>query len=84
MLLMNLLAPVLALAVSTPPPPAEQPLSALPYTAGLDPSFITDEHSPNVYRVNGLVVNMPEFAHAFQCKAGQPMVKPEDQVCRVW
>jgi endothelin-converting enzyme/putative endopeptidase len=44
----------------------------------------TDSHSPKVYRVNGLVVNMPEFAAAFRCKAGQPMVKPPEQVCRVW
>lgn len=44
----------------------------------------TDEHSPNVYRVNGVVVNMPEFGAAFRCKAGQPMVKPPEQVCRVW
>ena len=35
---------------------------------------ITDPHSPGKYRVNGLVVNMPEFQKAFCCKAGQPMV----------
>jgi len=44
----------------------------------------TDPHSPLRYRVNGLVVNMPEFAQAFSCKAGQPMVKPPDKVCKVW
>ncbi len=43
---------------------------------------ITDPHSPGKYRVNGLVVNMPEFEKSFSCKAGQPMVK-EDR-CRVW
>jgi endothelin-converting enzyme/putative endopeptidase len=43
---------------------------------------ITNEHSPNEYRVNGVVSNMPEFATAFSCKAGQPMVRA--QVCRVW
>jgi len=43
-----------------------------------------DPHSPDVYRVNGVVVNMPEFAHAFSCKQGQPMVKPADKVCKVW
>ncbi len=32
---------------------------------------ITDPHSPARYRVNGLVVNMPEFAAAFSCKAGR-------------
>jgi endothelin-converting enzyme/putative endopeptidase len=43
---------------------------------------ITNEHSPGKYRVNGLVVNMPEFQQAFSCKAGQPMVK--ENRCRVW
>ncbi|HET9698897.1 MAG TPA: M13 family metallopeptidase [Terriglobales bacterium] len=43
---------------------------------------VTDPHSPGKYRVNGLVVNMPEFEKAFSCKAGQPMVK--ENRCRVW
>jgi len=42
----------------------------------------TDPHSPGRYRVNGLVVNMPEFERAFTCKAGQPMVS--NKRCRVW
>ncbi len=42
----------------------------------------TDPHSPGRYRVNGLVVNMPEFAQAFACKVGQPMVSPKP--CRIW
>ena len=36
------------------------------------------------YRINGVVVNMPEFGAAFSCKAGQPMVKPPEKVCHVW
>lgn len=44
----------------------------------------TDPHSPGKYRVNGVVVNLPEFARAFACKPGQAMVKPADKVCRVW
>jgi endothelin-converting enzyme/putative endopeptidase len=43
---------------------------------------MTDPHSPGRYRVNGLVVNMPQFQQAFQCKPGQPMVK--EKRCRVW
>jgi endothelin-converting enzyme/putative endopeptidase len=43
---------------------------------------ITNEHSPGKYRVNGLVVNIPEFQKAFSCKAGQPMVR--ENRCRVW
>ena len=47
-------------------------------------SAVTNPHSPGRDRINGVVVNMPEFAKAFGCKAGQPMVKPDDKVCRVW
>ena len=42
----------------------------------------TDPHSPGRWRVNGVVQNMPEFEQAFQCKAGQPMVRAN--ACRVW
>ncbi|HWZ41923.1 MAG TPA: M13 family metallopeptidase, partial [Candidatus Saccharimonadales bacterium] len=45
---------------------------------------ITDAHSPPYARINGVVVNMPVFAQAFGCKAGQPMVKPPEKVCKVW
>jgi endothelin-converting enzyme/putative endopeptidase len=45
---------------------------------------ITDPHSPGKYRINGVVVNMPEFATAFSCKEGQAMVKPAPKVCKVW
>jgi putative endopeptidase len=42
----------------------------------------TDPHSPDKYRANGVVSNMPEFQQAFQCKTGAPMA-PEKR-CRVW
>jgi putative endopeptidase len=41
-----------------------------------------DPHSPDAVRVKGALVNMPEFAHAFNCKAGQPMAPVKS--CRVW
>jgi endothelin-converting enzyme/putative endopeptidase len=41
-----------------------------------------DPHSPNKYRVDGVVQNMPEFQKAWGCKAGQPMVR--ENACRVW
>jgi endothelin-converting enzyme/putative endopeptidase len=44
----------------------------------------TDPHSPAQYRINGVVVNMPEFSQAFSCKAGQAMTKPADKICKVW
>ena len=43
---------------------------------------ITDPHSPDEYRINGVVSNLPEFAKAFSCKASQPMVRAN--ACRVW
>jgi putative endopeptidase len=45
---------------------------------------LTDPHSPATDRINGVVVNMPQFKEAFSCKAGQPMVNPEGKMCRVW
>jgi endothelin-converting enzyme/putative endopeptidase len=45
---------------------------------------LTDPHSPARFRINGVVVNMPEFSKAFSCKVGQPMLKKPDEVCRVW
>ena len=45
---------------------------------------MTDSHSPSQYRINGVVVNMPEFSQAFSCKAGQPMVNLPEKVCKVW
>jgi endothelin-converting enzyme/putative endopeptidase len=44
----------------------------------------TDPHSPPAYRINGVVVNMPEFKHAFNCPDDAAMVKPEEEVCRIW
>jgi len=44
----------------------------------------TDPHSPARYRINGVVVNMPEFSQAFSCNQDQPMSKPADKVCKVW
>ena len=45
-------------------------------------AVLTQGHSLNRYRVNNVIANLPEFAHAFGCKAGQPMVHAN--ACRVW
>ena len=42
----------------------------------------TNPHAANLYRVNGVVSNMPEFAAAFSCAKGSAMVR--DNMCRVW
>jgi endothelin-converting enzyme/putative endopeptidase len=43
---------------------------------------LTDPHSPGKYRVNGVMLNMPQFARAFSCRVDQPMAKQTP--CRVW
>ena len=41
-----------------------------------------DPHSPPQWRINGPLSNLPEFSAAFQCKAGDKMVKTAQ--CVVW
>jgi len=43
---------------------------------------LTNPHSVPKYRVNNTLANMPEFAQAFGCKKGTPMV--HENACRVW
>ena len=42
----------------------------------------TDPHSLPVFRINNVISNMSEFGQAFNCKAGQKMVRAN--ACRVW
>ena len=42
----------------------------------------SNPHSPPRWRVNGVVVDEPGFAAAFQCKAGTPMNPGAS--CTVW
>jgi putative endopeptidase len=44
----------------------------------------TDPHAPAQFRAIGAPSNMPEFATAFQCKAGDAMVRDEDKRVRIW
>ncbi|HET7228970.1 MAG TPA: M13 family metallopeptidase [Longimicrobium sp.] len=44
----------------------------------------TDPHSPEEWRVNGPLGNMPQFAQAFGCKPGDPMVRDPSVVPRIW
>jgi putative endopeptidase len=45
---------------------------------------LTDPHSPEEWRVNGPLSNMPQFAQAFGCKPGDPMVRPPETVPHIW
>jgi len=44
----------------------------------------TDPHSPGRWRTNGPLANMPDFAQAFRCKPGDPMVRPEAVRATLW
>jgi endothelin-converting enzyme/putative endopeptidase len=43
---------------------------------------LQDPHSPDRFRVNGVIVNQPGFAPAFGCKPGAPMAPVKS--CRIW
>ncbi len=42
----------------------------------------TNPHSPDMFRINGVVQNMSDFWQAFGCKKGQPMMPAN--ACHVW
>jgi putative endopeptidase len=44
--------------------------------------LLMNPHPLDRYRVNNVLANMPEFAQAFSCRKGQPMVRKN--ACRVW
>jgi putative endopeptidase len=45
---------------------------------------ITDPHPLGRFRVNGPLSNMPAFAQAYQCKAGDRMARPPEKRCQIW
>ncbi len=44
----------------------------------------TNPHPVPKFRANGTLQNMPEFHKAFQCKDGDPMMRPADKQCKLW
>ena len=44
----------------------------------------SDPHPVSKYRVIGPLSNLPEFQKAFNCKAGDAMVRPPADRCEVW
>jgi putative endopeptidase len=46
--------------------------------------ILTDPHSPGRWRANGPISNMPEFAKAFGCKPGDPMVRGDAVRASIW
>jgi putative endopeptidase len=45
---------------------------------------LTDPHAPGPARVNLTVMNMPEFADAWNCVAASKMVRAEGERCDIW
>lgn len=45
---------------------------------------MTDVHAPAKERVNGPVVNIPEFYEAFDVKAGDKMYRPDSLRVKIW
>ena len=43
-----------------------------------------DPHSPGMYRVNGPLMNCPEFFEAFNIPAGAKMRNSDDSISRIW
>ena len=46
--------------------------------------ILTDPHAPGRWRTNGPISNMPEFAAAFGCKPGDPMVRNDAVRATIW
>lgn len=44
----------------------------------------SDPHAPRQFRAIGAPANLPAFAAAFQCKAGDPMARSGDQQVVIW
>ncbi len=44
----------------------------------------TDPYPLARFRVNGPLSNMPAFEQAYQCKEGDPMMRPREKRCQIW
>jgi putative endopeptidase len=46
--------------------------------------LLSDPHSPNEFRTNGVVSNLPEYYAAFGVKPGDKLFRPPDQRVKIW
>ena len=47
-------------------------------------AYNADVHAAPFARVNGVMMNVPQFANAFGCKEGDPMVRPAEKRPVIW
>ena len=52
--------------------------------AELKNRLANDPHSPGMYRVNGPLMNCPEFFNAFNVIEGDPMRNSKDKISKIW
>lgn len=50
----------------------------------LKEQIATDPHSPGMYRVNGPLLNMPDFFEAFNIQESDSMRIADEEVARIW
>ena len=46
--------------------------------------LLSDPHSPDEFRANGVVSNLPEYYTAFGVKPGDKLFRPPDQRVKIW
>jgi predicted metalloendopeptidase len=46
--------------------------------------LLSDPHSPNEFRANGVVSNLPEYYTAFHVTPGDKLFRPPDQRVTLW
>jgi putative endopeptidase len=46
--------------------------------------LLSDPHSPDNFRANGVVSNLPEYYAAFNVKPGDKLFRPADQRVKIW
>jgi putative endopeptidase len=46
--------------------------------------LLSDPHSPDEFRTNGVVSNLPEYYAAFNVKEGDKLFRPPDQRVKIW
>ncbi|MBS0437937.1 MAG: M13 family metallopeptidase, partial [Proteobacteria bacterium] len=44
----------------------------------------SNEHAPAKFRTNGPLADVPAFARAFACKAGDAMLRPASDIVEIW